>query len=197
MVNERDDKTARDHALVRDVLTNRDGAFTLLVEQHQRLVWHLVYRMVHHPEDCRDLCQEVFLRVHRNLRQYRFESTLSTWIGRIAYNVSLRHLQRRQLPLVAPDENEVSPAEAVADDFDLAAACADENLLAHMHAALEALPPLPRTVLTLYYLEEMSVGDVAAIMDRPEGTVKNDLFRARTQLRAQLETCLEISDGKP
>lgn len=195
-MNEGDDKSARDHALVHDVLANREGAFTALVEHHQRLVWHLVYRMVQHPEDCRELCQEVFLHVHRKLEQFRFESALATWIGRIAYNVAVRHLQRRKLPFLEPVEDGISPTEALADDFDLAAACADENLLAHMHAALESLPAIPRTVLTLYYLEEMNVSDVAAIMDRPEGTVKNDLFRARSQLRSRLEMCMEKSDGK-
>lgn len=191
-----EDRTAHDRALVEAVLARRPGAFEALVNEHQRLVWHLVYRMIQHPEDTRELSQETFLRVHRQLQRFRFESRLSTWIGRIAYHVALRHLERKRLPLVEPDEDELSPAEQLADDFDLAAACADENLLAHMHVALESLPPLPRTVLTLYYLEEMSVSDVAAVMDRPEGTVKNDLFRARNQLRAQLETCLENSDGK-
>lgn len=195
-MDEGNDKAERDRALVYDVLAQREGAFTTLVEQHQRLVWHLVSRMVQHPEDCRDLCQEVFLRVHRNLRQFRAESTLATWIGRIAYNICARHLQRKQLPMVDPDESGTSPADSIADDFDLAAACANEDLMTRMHATLEALPPISRTVLTLYYLEEMSVGDVAAILEKPEGTVKNLLFRARNLLRARLEARLEISDDK-
>lgn len=193
---EGDDNNGPDRTLVEGVLAGRDGAFTALVEQYQRLVWHLVYRMVHHPEDCRELCQEVFLLVHRDLGQFRFQSTLATWIGRIAYNVSVRYLQRKQLPLVEPDEINVSPAETVAADFDLAAACANEDLLKQMHAMLEELPPVPRTVLTLYYLEELSVSEVAAIMNKPEGTIKNALFRARDQMRARLETCLEVSDGR-
>ncbi|MBY6204257.1 sigma-70 family RNA polymerase sigma factor [Halomonas denitrificans] len=181
---DKDDRSARDRALIEAVRTGRPGAFAALVEQHQRLVWHLVYRMVQHPEDCRELCQEVFLRVHRKLDQFRHDSTLGTWIGRIAFTIAARHLQRKRLPLVEPDNESDLPAEAAPDDFDLAAACADRELLDHLHAAMDSLPPVPRTVLTLYYLDELSVAEVAAIMDRPEGTVKNLLFRARSRLRS-------------
>lgn len=188
------DRAEQDRALVDAVLSGREGAFSVLVERHQRLVWHLVYRMVRHPEDCRELCQEVFLRVHEKLRQFRFESSLATWIGRVAYNICARHLQRKQLPLVEPGEDNVSPGETVADDFDLTAASEDEELIRHLHEALEALPPVSRTVLTLYYLEEMSVSDVATIMGKPEGTVKNLLFRARARLRLRFESYLEPYD---
>jgi RNA polymerase sigma factor (sigma-70 family) len=191
-VESRIDTYECDRALVEDVLAGNSIAFSALVEQHQRLVWHLVYRMVQHPEDCRELCQEVFIRVYRNLRQFRHESSLSSWIGRIAYNICVRHLQRRRLPLAESVEFDVSPVETVADEFDLAAACANEQLVVQMHAALEALPPVSRTVLTLFYLEEIGVSEVAAIMDKPVGTVKNLLFRARNLLRLQLKECLEI-----
>ena len=70
--------------------------------RHKALVWHLVYRMVQHPEDARELSQDVFLRVHECLHQYRFESSLATWIGRIAFTVTTRHLQKKRLSMAAP-----------------------------------------------------------------------------------------------
>ena len=174
-----------ERTLVAQVLAGDDAAFTELVERYQRLVWHLVYRMVQQPEDCRELCQEVFFRVSRYLPQFRFESSLASWIGRIAFNVSARHLQRKRLPLQQHDDSQLAPVEQLADDFDLVAACADAELIAKLHQALQMLAPLPRTVLTLYYLEELSVNDVAIITDKPLGTVKSILFRARSQLRSQ------------
>jgi RNA polymerase sigma factor (sigma-70 family) len=95
-----DEARAEDRELVTAVLARAPGAFEQLVARHQKLVWHLVYRMVQHPEDARDLSQDVFLRVHQSLSQYRFESALSTWIGRVAFSVASRHLQRKRLPLV-------------------------------------------------------------------------------------------------
>lgn len=189
-------KTGGDRQLVDDVLAGRADAFARLVEQHQQLIWHLVYRMVQHPDDCKELCQEAFLRVHQNLKQFRFESSLATWIGRIAYNICVRHLQRKRLPLLETEEGDTPPTDRVIDDFDLATACADKELIARLHLALDTLAPVPRTILTLYYLQELSVSEVAAIIDKPEGTVKNALFRARAQLRQQFETYLENADGK-
>jgi RNA polymerase sigma-70 factor (ECF subfamily) len=195
-VERTEDRAGQDRALVEAVLSGRQDAFAVLVEQHQRLVWHLVYRMVGHPEDCRELCQEVFVRVHGKLEQFRFDSSLATWIGRVAFSICARHLQRKRLPLVEPDDQELPPVETAADDFDLAAACADQQLLGYLHKALEELPPVSRTALTLYYLEEMSVSEVSAIMEKPEGTVKNLLFRARSRLRLIFQRYVEPCDER-
>jgi RNA polymerase sigma factor (sigma-70 family) len=182
-----------DRDLVGDVLAQRRGAFERLVERHQRLAWHIVHRMVQHPEDTRELCQEVFLRVHQRLAQFRFESSLSTWIGRIAFSVATRHLQRRRLPMVnesAHDDGDDAPISRIGDGFDLESAFADAELVSAMTSAMEALPPLQRTLLTLYHLDELGIAEIARITDMPEGTVKNYLFRARARLRKQLEAMI-------
>lgn len=179
-----------DRALVEAALARRPGAFERLVRGHEKLVWHLVYRMVAHPEDTRDLCQEVFLRVYRKLDQYRYESSLATWIGRIAFSIATRHLQRRRFALdesPRDEDGEDDPLERIGDDFDLAQACADADLMAHVARELEALPPMQRTLVSLYHLEELGIAEIATITGQPEGTVKNSLFRARRRLRERLE----------
>ena len=176
-------------AQIQAVLAGDSKAFGPLVESHQKLVWHLVYRMVQHPEDARELCQEVFLRVHRCLHQYRHESSFATWVGKIAFSLCMRHLQRKRLPMVeAKEEDEVDTQLARLDDgFDLEAACADSEVMAHLGAAIECLPALQRTLVTLYHLDELGIAEIAQITAMPEGTVKNYLFRARKKLKAQLE----------
>ena len=116
-----------DRVLVAAVLAGARGAFETLVRDHQRLCWHIINRMVRHPDDTRELCQDTFLRVHRYLRQYRFESALKTWIGQVAYSVARRHLERKRIPIVEPGGDDDAPSliERVADDFDLEAASAD------------------------------------------------------------------------
>jgi RNA polymerase sigma factor (sigma-70 family) len=166
-----------------EVLARRHGAFERLIERHQRLVWHMVHRLLRHPEDTQDVCQEAFLRVHRELHHFRHESQLSTWIARIAWHAALRHLERKRLPQVELDSEESPFAEDVADDFDLEASCANAQLIERVHAAIDALPPLKRAVLTLHYLEDLSVSEIAVIVGRPEGTVKSELLRARAKVR--------------
>lgn len=180
-----------DHALVQDILAGQTARFGELVERQQKLVWHLVYRMVGHPEDARELCQEVFLRVYRCLHQFRADSSLATWVGRIAYTITARHLSKRKVALAtveSREDEEGGTLEAQIDDgFDLQAAHANAEVMAHVSAAIECLPPLQRTLVSLYHLEELGVSEIAQITELPVGTVKNYLFRARRSLKAQLE----------
>ena len=183
-----------DHDLVHGVLARQPGAFERLISRHQGLVWNLVYRMVRQPEDARELCQDVFLRVHDCLHQYRFESSLATWIRQIAFSVAARHLQKKRLPLVsASDEDgEGSAFDQIGDGFDLEAACMDGELMQHLAEAIDKLPPLQRTLVTLFHLDEMPIAEIGKVTGLPEGTVKNYLFRARHRLRQQLETTLGV-----
>lgn len=183
-----DDAHSPDRALVDAVLTNRPGAFERLVREYQGLCWHIIQRMVRNPEDTRELCQDTFLRVHQCLHQYRGESALKSWIGRVAYTVALRHLQHKRIPLVeAHDDESAALLENIGDGFDLEAACMDEETQHHLHAAIETLPPLQRTVLTLYYLDEMSIPEIARVTGLAGGTIKSHLFRSRLRLRETLE----------
>ena len=184
-----DDTHPSDRALVDAALAHRPGAFERLVREHQGLCWHIIQRMVRNPEDTRKLCQDTFLRVHQCLHQYRGESALKSWIGRVAYTIALRHLQHKRIPLAEAHDDDGAPlVETVADDFDLEAAWADAETAQQLHRAIEALPPLQRTVLTLYYLEENTIPEIAHITGLASGTIKSHLFRSRLRLREALET---------
>ena len=184
-----------DRALVDATLRGAPGAFERLVRTYQGLCWHIIYRMVRNPEDAQDLCQETFLRVHQCLHQYRFESALKSWIGQIAYSIALRHLQRKRIPLLEPSgpDDAPSPLERVSDAFDLEQAMGDAQLAVHLHEAIDALPPVQRTLLTLYHLEEASIGEIATITGLATGTIKSHLFRARLRLRQVLESRLGVA----
>ena len=101
-----------DRVLVAAVLAGAPGAFETLVRDYQRLCWHIINRMVRHPDDTRELCQDTFLRVHRYLHQYRFESPLKSWIGQVAYSVARRHLERKRIPIVEPVGDDDAPEPA-------------------------------------------------------------------------------------
>ncbi len=177
--------------MVASVLARTPGAFEALVQRHQKLVWHMVQRLVKQPDETRELCQEVFLRVHQNLSGFRFESALGTWIGAIAFSVAHRHVQRKRLDIVE-DDGELGPlVERISDDFDLETACADEELVQRMREAIDRLPPLQRTVISLYHLDELCIAEVSRITDLPAGTIKSHLFRARLRLKQALEKHVE------
>ena len=181
-----------DRALVAAVLANGPGAFERLVRQYQGLCFHIIQRMVRQPEDTRELCQETFLRVHQCLRQWRGDSPLQGWIGQVAYSIAKRHLERRRIPLqdAADAESHRALMDGIGDGFDLEGATADEEAARCLHAEVEKLPPLQRTILTLYHLDEAPIGEIAKITGLAEGTIKSHLFRTRARLREALEVRL-------
>ncbi|HEX8037738.1 MAG TPA: sigma-70 family RNA polymerase sigma factor, partial [Chryseosolibacter sp.] len=86
-----------DRTLVSRVLTGDMHAFKLLIRQHERLVAHMIGRLVKSEEDREELCQDVFLRVHEKLGAFNFESKLSTWIATIAYRHAINHLRKQRM----------------------------------------------------------------------------------------------------
>ena len=183
-----------DRKLVDAILSRQPGAFEQLVREYQGLCWRVVDRMVRHPDDTRELCQEAFLRIHQTLHQYRGESALKSWVAQVAYSIAKRHLERRRIPLV---ENTVSDdgtalIDRVGDGIDLEALTSEQDINAHLHAAIDALPPLQRTLLTLYHLEEISIAEIAILTELAEGTIKSHLFRSRKRLRELLESRIGV-----
>jgi RNA polymerase sigma-70 factor (ECF subfamily) len=150
--------------------------------------------MVRNADDTQELCQETFLRVHQRLHQYRFESALKSWIGQVAYSIAVRHLQRKRIA-IAPSagDDEADAMEQVSDDFDLEGASADAEVAAMLRVAIESLSPVQRTVLTLYHLDEVPIGEIATITGLAEGTIKSHLFRSRAQLRKRLESRIGLA----
>lgn len=188
--------TEDDSRLVDAVLGNVPGAFERLVREYQGLCWHIIQRMVRQPEDTRELCQEAFLRVHQCLHQYRGESALKSWIGQVAYSVAKRHLEKRRIAIVEPvgeEDDGISLLDQLSDGFDLETACADAEIAAGLHEEIESLPPLQRTLLTLYHLDEVPIVEIARITGLAEGTIKSHLFRTRARLRERLQARMGVT----
>lgn len=184
-----------DRALVAAVLAGAPGSFERLVKQYQGLCFHIINRMVRQPDDTRELCQDTFLRVHRYLHQYRGDSSLQGWIGQVAYSVAKRHLERKRIPLqeAADADEHQALLENVGDHFDLEGAAVDAESARCLHEAIETLPPMQRTLLTLYHLDELPIGEIATMTGLAEGTIKSHLFRSRQRLRQVLEARMGVA----
>ena len=173
--------------LVKKTLAGNKRAFESIVELHQRLVSHIVFRMVQNAADQEDICQDVFLKVYQNLGGFQFESKLSTWIARIAYTTCLNYLEKRKVPLfddLMPEERSI---ETVADcNYRADQAVEQSETSALLRSEIGKMPVHYRTILTLYHLDQMSYREIGETMELPEGTVKSHLFRARKLLKERL-----------
>ncbi len=179
-----------DKDLVQQVLNGNKNAFRFLVANHQRLVIHIVGRIIQNKEDIEDICQEVFIKVFRKIKHFRGDSRLSTWIARIAYNTSISHIRKYQKDEQSYDENPAIVAghtNGEPNHKSLERKEAKQFLL----EKIEQLPVHYRTVLTLYHLEEFSYKEIEEITEMPEGTIKSYLSRARKILKEKLEKVVE------
>jgi RNA polymerase sigma-70 factor (ECF subfamily) len=177
-----------DRELVEAVLSRRPGAFERLVREYQGLVAHIVFRLVRHADVVDELSQDTLMRVHRRLHQLRFESTLKAWIGRVAYTIGLRHLQKQAASVETADDGERFEREAADENIESAHSAREAAVI--VREAVDALPPLQRTIVSLYHLDELSIPEIAEITGPPSGTIKSHLFRTRRQLREMLEARL-------
>ena len=176
--------------IVARVLKGDQEAFRMIIRTNQRLVMHVLLKMVPVAEDREELYQDIFLQVHQRLGAFRFKSKLSTWIAQIAYNMSLNYLRKKRIPIswelsddIFSGKNETySQGEADAPDTLLE----KEEVKIFVQQQIEKLPPQYKTILTLYHIEEMSYKEIGQTLKLPEGTVKNYLFRARKLLKEHL-----------
>ncbi|UOR06819.1 sigma-70 family RNA polymerase sigma factor [Hymenobacter aerilatus] len=193
-----------DQQLVRQVLAGNTAAFGQIVQRTEGLVTQLVFKMIRHPADRPDIAQEVYLKAFKNLAGFKFQAKLSTWVGQITYNTCLHYLEKKQLVLVDPAEpppddaaeegRRSLPPLVAGSDYNPEAALFDNDLTAILGVAIEQLPPLYRTLISLYHQQELSYEEIAQITSLPDGTVKNYLFRARKLLKQQLLTRYQRQD---
>ncbi len=182
-----DNVAMNDAELVEQILNGNNNAFRYLVANYQRLVLHVVGRVVQRQDEAEDICQEVFIKVFRKLKRFRGESRLSTWIATIAYNTSISHVRKQvRRGEQSYDDNPVLIAQ-IRDESLNQKVVEKEEAKKILMEMIESLPVNYRTVLTLFHLEEFSYKEIEEITGMPEGTIKSYLSRARKLLKEKLE----------
>jgi len=189
------DNKQKDQILVKKVLKGDSKAFTTIIRNTEVLVSQIVFKLIPNREDRRDIAQDVYLKAFQNLKSFRFQSKLSTWIAQIAYNTCLNFLEKRRPVLLnnysdshlSDDEaferlsisNEIQYNESEKLIF-------QQQLSEILSIELEKLSPLYKLLITLFHNEELSYEEIAQITELPEGTVKNYLYRARKALKESI-----------
>jgi RNA polymerase sigma-70 factor (ECF subfamily) len=187
-----------ERALVAEAQTGSRAAFEELVRRYDRDVLRLALNLMKRPEDARDVYQEAFLKVYRNLHRFRFECSFYTWLYRIVTNVCLDQLRRRQ---ARPEDQapEVSGArhdEGITDFFerqrehrptlDPERRLVGKEIQARITAAMERLSPREKIVFEMKHYHGLKLRAIGEALGTTEETVKNSLFRATRKLRSQL-----------
>ncbi len=178
-----------DERLVQMAQDGDKAAFSALVRRHEPLVAATVVNMLGHGEDAEDVGQNVFIRFYNAIDQFRGDSTVGTYLTRIAINLSLNELkkkQRRRLLFLQPTEsqNEFSDSQPV-NDRD------SEDTKEAVNRALQSLEPKFRSVVVLRMIQGFSTKETAQILKVPQGTVLSRLARAQEKLKAILKHLIQ------
>jgi RNA polymerase sigma-70 factor (ECF subfamily) len=195
-------KLKSERELVQKILSGDLNSFKKLIERYQKLVVHVVFRFISNNEDGEEICQEVFMKIYQNLSGFKFQSKLSTWIGKIAYTTTINYLRKHKIlknmdqkisgvngnrddgiydPINTAHSEYLSPLEEIEK----------QEMASIVQQKIKLLPPPYQTIITLYHLDQMSYQEISEIMDLPEGTVKSYLFRGRKKLKDLLVLELE------
>jgi RNA polymerase sigma-70 factor (ECF subfamily) len=176
------DVRSADLELAGRIRAGEGGAFEELYRQHATRLYNLAYRMAGGPAEADDLLQDIFLLVYRKLGSFRGESSLGTWLYRLAMNHCLDVLRSRQARMgQQTDSLDEEGAVEVAAARPLGAVSRID-----LERAIETLPPACRAAFLLHDVEGFGHGEVATILGVSEGTSKSQVHKARLRIRQYL-----------
>ena len=191
------DKLSEAEAIDRAKQGNAE-AFEALYNLHKRRVYSLCLRMTANTAAAEDLTQEAFLQLFRKIGTFRGESAFSTWLHRMAVNVVLMQLRRKNLPVVPLDETmeteEESPRKEPGADDPRLAGSVDRMQL---QRSIASLPPGYRMIFLLHDVEGYEHNEIAAMVGCSIGNSKSQLHKARMKLREILKTSRAEKATKP
>ena len=179
-----------DEQVVENALAGDAEAFGEIVRRWERRIYALAYGMLGREEDARDATQETFLAAFRNLRGFRGEAKVSSWLHRIAVNQCITRQRRAKVraETALEDETDADSASFSLPALESPARAAESRQRTEIvRRAVCALPPELRQVIVMKEFEELTFQQIADALDLPLSTVKSRLYTALRQLRLRLE----------
>ena len=165
---------------VQQVLSGNTSAFAYFVDTYQDMAFTIAHRICGNVQDAEDVVQESFVKVYRNLHTFRNESKFSSWLYRIVYNTAIT--QSKTKLWLYDQETSLSDVQE-ASDFDTETQITDSERTETVANVLRKMPTGEALLLTLYYLEDNPVKEIARITGLNESNVKVKLFRARQSFK--------------
>src|SRR5215470_15372628 len=166
-----------DTELVERYLAGDMAAFDELMIRYERQIYRVCYRFVENRDDAMDLAQEVFIKAFEHLPTFRRESSLKTWLYRIAMNHCINHVKKNAREFVEVADNIGSTSPSVHTQME------DQERREHLRRLVKRLPPKQKAILELRIHEQLSYEEIAKISGRSVSTIKASVFFALEKIR--------------
>jgi RNA polymerase sigma factor (sigma-70 family) len=176
------------------MVTNQNSSelcnYSAIIDKHKDSAFNIALRITKNEQDSEEIVQDSFVKAFKGFNKFRNESQFSTWFYRIVYNTAVSSMRHKKPFYLEVNDNLTSTLETNRVEYEI------NNLEAHdrqvaIKEALAKINELDYTLLTLYYYEDMSLKEIAAIVDRKKDYLKVLLQRARLKLYNELRTSLK------
>ena len=193
--------TGKDHHLIEKARSGDRKAYGTLVRKYQNKVLYLAFDLCGNFDDAKDVAQDTFIRAFEKIHQFQGRSQFSTWLYRIAVNLSMdlhRKRQSRRHRSLDDHQFEIDRKQLSTRDVVTPLALVEKSeQRQEIERVLDNLSPNQRTATVLKYFHQMNSREISGIMGCSEGTVRNHIFRALKNLRRHMKnTSLDIRNKK-
>lgn len=174
--------------IVEAVRKRRREGQTEMVGRYAQRIFAMIVKQVPDVMDAQELTQDTFMRAFSHIDSYdQQRSSLSTWLCRIAYRLTLDFLKRRRPFVIAMEDNEVFKADISDEELEAELSTGREERIERLQEAMDELPHDERMLLTLYYFDELPLTEIAYIMGVESKVLANRLYRTRRKLYKKLK----------
>ncbi len=175
-----------DHEIIEQIRDGEKQLFAHLIRRYKDKGMTLALRMLKNREDAEEALQDAFIRAYNALEKFRGNSKFGTWFYRILYNVCLTRAGRRASAFALTSYDDEDEYAGAAAPEELQVQIEREDLARILKRILDSLPERYSTILTMFYLQELSHDEMCEVTGLPLGTIKVRLFRARALLQDTL-----------
>jgi len=178
-----------DRYYISKVLEGDMQAFSYLVDKYKDMVFTLAFRILKNRENAEEVAQDSFVKVYQNLKKFKSKSKFSTWLYRIVYNTAISRVRVKQNPTMSIDDQKFFEIEDekqnVSKSFDI------ENNKMILQRLLNKLDESDRALITLYYLDECKISEIAEITGQNNSNIKVKLHRTRKKMQEELHKIMK------
>lgn len=161
-------------------------AWEKLVKEYENMVYHIAYRMMQNEQEAKDISQEIFIKVYRNLPRFDEKSTFSTWLYRIAINTCIDALRKNKTKQTISWEQHIEQNETITYTTETPEEiCLQKEKQNNIMEALQNLSPEHKAVILMRDIQDMTYGEIAECLSVSLGTVKSRIARAREQFKKE------------
>jgi len=171
-----------------DKISNGDtAAYAFLVDRYKDMVYSIAIKILRDSDDAQDIAQDCFIKAYQQLHKFEGKSKFSTWLYTIVYRASVTRLKEKRVETIAlVDEMEIS--DHLPGSLDL---LQSKQVKQYVRAAIDKLPEMDALLVTLYYINDLSIKEIEEITGLSKTNVKIKLFRARKVLEKELKFLLD------